>query len=99
MEVKALHRGILDNWAGTTGTCVRPTSRFPFVDWGGREDVTVGVWPELESSQHGLEDLMIGLGNLGMVQASGEGMPGTGVEYVVATPQGQAVLRPLRYPF
>lgn len=42
---------------------------------------------------------MIGLGNLGMVQASGEGMPGTGVEYVVATPQGQAVLRPLRYPF
>lgn len=42
---------------------------------------------------------MIGLGNLGMVQASGEGMPGTGIEYVVATAQGQAVLRPLRYPF
>jgi hypothetical protein len=34
-----------------------------------------------------------------MVPASADGMPGTGVEYVVATPQGQAVLRPLRYPF
>lgn len=39
------------------------------------------------------------LGGLGMVPASADGMPGTGVEYVVATPQGQAVLRPLRYPF
>ena len=42
---------------------------------------------------------MHGLGNLGMVPASADGMPGTGVEYVVSTPQGQAVLRPLRYPF
>lgn len=42
---------------------------------------------------------MHGLGNLGMTQASSDGMPGTGVEYVVSTPQGQAVLRPLRYPF
>lgn len=39
------------------------------------------------------------LGGLGMVPASADGMPGTGVEYVVSTPQGQAVLRPLRYPF
>jgi hypothetical protein len=42
--------------------------------------------------------MMSGLGNLGM-EASEDGMPGTGVEYVVSTPQGQAVLRPLRYPF
>ena len=42
---------------------------------------------------------MNGLGNLGMEQAAADGMPGTGVEYVLATPQGQAVLRPLRYPF
>jgi hypothetical protein len=42
--------------------------------------------------------MMSGLGNLGM-DASEDGMPGTGVEYVVSTPQGQAVLRPLRYPF
>ncbi len=42
--------------------------------------------------------MLHGLGNLGMVQASADGMPGTGIEYVVATPQGQAVLRPLRYP-
>jgi hypothetical protein len=41
---------------------------------------------------------MHGLGNLGM-EASEDGMPGTGIEYVVSTPQGQAVLRPLRYPF
>ncbi len=41
---------------------------------------------------------MHGVGNLGMTAASADGMPGTGVEYVVATPQGQAVLRPLRYP-
>ena len=41
---------------------------------------------------------MHGLGNLGMTQASQDGMPGTGVEYVVSSPQGQAVLRPLRYP-
>ena len=41
---------------------------------------------------------MHGLGNLGMVQASGAGMPPTGVEYVLATPSGRAVLRPLRYP-
>lgn len=43
--------------------------------------------------------MLHGLGNLGMTQASEDGMPGTGVEYVVSTPQGQAVLRPLRYPF
>jgi hypothetical protein len=43
--------------------------------------------------------MMQGLGNLGMQQASADGMPGTGIEYVVSTPQGQAVLRPLRYPF
>jgi hypothetical protein len=42
--------------------------------------------------------MMSGLGNLGM-EASEDGMPGTGIEYVVSTPQGQAVLRPLRYPF
>ena len=42
---------------------------------------------------------MNGLGNLGMVQASASGMPGTGIEYVLASPQGKAVLRPLRYPF
>lgn len=41
---------------------------------------------------------MHGLGNLGMVPAEGAGMPPVGVEYVLATPQGQAVLRPLRYP-
>ena len=41
---------------------------------------------------------MNGLGNLGMVQAPADGMPGTGVEYVVSSPQGAAVLRPLRYP-
>ena len=38
------------------------------------------------------------LGNLGMERSSQDGMPGTGVEYVVSTPQGEAVLRPLRYP-
>lgn len=40
----------------------------------------------------------MGLGNLGMERASADGMPGTGVEYVLSTPQGEAVLRPLRYP-
>src|SRR3990172_8532728 len=33
-----------------------------------------------------------------MVEASGEAMPLTGVEYVLSTPSGRAVLRPLRYP-
>jgi hypothetical protein len=42
---------------------------------------------------------MAGLGGLGIVPASGEGMPPVGVEYVLATPSGRAVLRPLRYPF
>ena len=40
----------------------------------------------------------MGLGNLGMERAAADGMPGTGVEYVLSTPQGEAVLRPLRYP-
>jgi hypothetical protein len=39
-----------------------------------------------------------GLGNMGIVPARGEGMPPVGVEYVLATPSGRAVLRPLRYP-
>ena len=39
------------------------------------------------------------VGGLGMVQADGAGMPPVGVEYVLATPSGRAVLRPLRYPF
>ena len=39
-----------------------------------------------------------GLGNLGMQQVPQDGMPGTGIEYVMSTPQGQAILRPLRYP-
>jgi len=39
-----------------------------------------------------------GLGGLGIVPAGGAGMPAVGVEYVLATPSGQAVLRPLRYP-
>jgi len=38
------------------------------------------------------------LGGLGLVQSQGEGMPLVGTEYVLATPSGQAVLRPLRYP-
>lgn len=42
--------------------------------------------------------MLSGLGNLGMVQAPQAGMPGTGVEYVLSTPSGRAVLRPLRYP-
>jgi hypothetical protein len=42
---------------------------------------------------------MAGLGGLGIVPASGEGMPPVGVEYVLSTPSGRAVLRPLRYPF
>lgn len=42
--------------------------------------------------------MISGLGNLGMVQAPADGMPGTGVEYVVSSPAGAAVLRPLRYP-
>lgn len=42
---------------------------------------------------------MSNLGGLGMVQARGAGMPPVGVEYVLATPSGRAVLRPLRYPF
>lgn len=41
---------------------------------------------------------MQGLGNMGMVEADGQNMPVVGVEYVLATPQGRAVLRPLRYP-
>jgi len=39
------------------------------------------------------------LGGLGIVQTDGEGMPPVGVEYVLATPSGKAILRPLRYPF
>ena len=39
---------------------------------------------------------MNGLGNLGMGQT--DELPATGVEYVVGNQQGQAVLRPLRYP-
>jgi len=39
------------------------------------------------------------VGGLGLVQSQGRGLPAVGVEYVLATPQGQAVLRPLRYPF
>lgn len=39
------------------------------------------------------------MGGLGLVQSQGRGIPAVGVEYVLATPQGQAVLRPLRYPF
>lgn len=39
------------------------------------------------------------IGSLGMVPASGAGMPPVGVEYVLSTPSGRAVLRPLRYPF
>jgi hypothetical protein len=42
---------------------------------------------------------MSNLGGLGMVPAQGAGMPPVGVEYVLATPSGRAVLRPLRYPF
>ncbi len=38
------------------------------------------------------------LGNLGMVESQGQGIPNVGVEYVLATPSGKAVLRPLRYP-
>jgi len=41
---------------------------------------------------------MQNLGALGMVQTGGDGMPQIGVEYVLATPSGRAVLRPLRYP-
>lgn len=40
-----------------------------------------------------------GLGGLGLVPARGEGMPPVGVEYVLSTPSGRGVLRPLRYPF
>jgi len=39
------------------------------------------------------------VGGLGLVQSQGRGIPAVGVEYVLATPQGQALLRPLRYPF
>lgn len=39
------------------------------------------------------------LGSLGLVPAQGAGIPPVGVEYVLATPSGRAVLRPLRYPF
>lgn len=39
------------------------------------------------------------MGGLGIVPARGAGMPPIGVEYVLATPSGRAVLRPLRYPF
>jgi hypothetical protein len=39
------------------------------------------------------------IGGLGMVESAGAGMPPVGVEYVLSTPQGRAVLRPLRYPF
>lgn len=42
--------------------------------------------------------MMSGLGGLGIVTSEGEGMPPVGVEYVLATPSGPAVLRPLRYP-
>lgn len=41
---------------------------------------------------------MNGLGGLGIVTSEGSGMPPVGVEYVLATPSGRAVLRPLRYP-
>ena len=46
-----------------------------------------------------MSSMLGGLGGLGMVQAQGQGMPNIGVEYVLSTPQGRAVLRPLRYPF
>lgn len=36
--------------------------------------------------------------NLGIVEAQGAGNPGNAVDYVLANPVGQAVLRPLRYP-
>lgn len=39
------------------------------------------------------------VGGLGIVESQGVGIPPIGVEYVLATPSGQAVLRPLRYPF
>ena len=39
-----------------------------------------------------------GVGSLGIVEAEGEGMPPVGVEYVLATPNSRAILRPLRYP-
>ena len=35
---------------------------------------------------------------LGIVQTSGANMAPVGVEYVMATQSGQAILRPLRYP-
>lgn len=38
-------------------------------------------------------------GGLGLVQAQGQNMPPVGVEYVLSTPSGRGVLRPLRYPF
>ncbi len=41
----------------------------------------------------------MGLGGLGLVEAQGAGIPAIGVEYVLSTPQGRAILRPLRYPF
>lgn len=40
---------------------------------------------------------MSNLGGLGLAEEH-RGIPAIGVEYVVATPQGRAVLRPLRYP-
>jgi hypothetical protein len=40
----------------------------------------------------------MGLGGLGLQPVQGANMPQLGIEYVVASPQGQAVLRPLRYP-
>lgn len=39
------------------------------------------------------------LGGLGLVQSQGQGIPAVGIEYVLATQSGPAVLRPLRYPF
>ena len=39
------------------------------------------------------------MGNLGLVETQGVDVPPVGVEYVLSTPQGRAVLRPLRYPF
>lgn len=42
---------------------------------------------------------MVNVGGMGMIESQGVGLPAVGVEYVEATPQGRAVLRPLRYPF
>lgn len=40
-----------------------------------------------------------GIGGLGLEPSGGEGLPPIGVEYVQASQQGPAILRPLRYPF